>query len=204
MIRNRSLLIACGALAHELVSLKKLNQWEALDIQCLPAEFHNSPQKITPAVRAILEKKLIDYDHCLIAYADCGTRGELDKLIEEFGVERLPGNHCYEFYAGTDKFEAMADAEPGTFYLTDFLALHFERIIMRDLGLNKHPELLEMYFGNYEKLVFLDQAGNPEIQVLAKQAARQLGLQYEYCFTGLSTVEVPLKNFWQNQIATVE
>lgn len=204
MIRNRTLLIACGALAHELVSLKKLNQWQALDIQCLPAEFHNTPQKIAPAIRALLEKKFDAYDHCMIAYAECGTGGELDKLIGEYGIERLPGAHCYEFYAGSDRFEALAEAELGTFYLTDFLILHFERIIMRDLGLNKHPELLDIYFGNYKKLVFLDQAGNPELQELAKQAAEQLGLEYEYCFTGLRQVEVPLQDFWQNRKVFVE
>lgn len=204
MIRNRTLLIACGALAHELVSLKKLNHWEALDIQCLPAEFHNTPQKIAPAIRALLEKKFDDYDHCMIAYADCGTGGDLDKVMSDYGVERLPGAHCYEFYAGSDRFEALAEAELGTFYLTDFLILHFERIIMRDLGLNKHPELLDIYFGNYKKLVFLDQAGNPELQELAKQAAEQLGLEYEYCFTGLREIEVPLKDFWQNRKVLVE
>ena len=204
MTRNRTLLIACGALAHELVSLKKLNQWQTLDIQCLPAEFHNTPQKIVPAIRELLEKKLKDYEHCMLAYADCGTGGEIDRLVEEFAIERLPGAHCYEFYAGQDKFEALVDAEIGTFYLTDFLVLHFERIIMRDLGLNKHPELLEVYFGQYKKLVFLDQAGNLELQALAKLAAEQLGLEYQYCFTGLQQVEVPLQDFWQNRKVIVE
>lgn len=204
MIRNRTLLIACGALAHELVSLKKLNHWEALDIQCLPAEYHNSPQKIVPAIRALLDKKISHYEHCMIAYADCGTGGELDRLVEEFGIERLPGAHCYEFYAGSSRFEAFAEAELGTFYLTNFLVRHFERIVMRDLGLNKHPELLELYFGHYKKLLFLDQSGAPEHQELAQQAAKKLGLEYEYCFTGLREVEIPLKDFWQNRKVSVE
>lgn len=204
MIRNRTLLIACGALAHELVSLKRLNHWDELDLQCLPAEFHNTPHKIAPAIRALLEKKLNDYDHCMIAYAECGTGGELDKIVEEYGIERLPGAHCYEFYAGRDKFEALVEAELGSFYLTNFLVRHFERIIMRDLGINKHPELLELYFGHYKKLVFLDQAGNLEHQKLAQQAASKLGLEYQYFFTGLHEVEIPLKNFWQNRTVFVE
>ena len=193
--RANNLVIACGALAHELVALKDSNHWQELDIQCLPADLHNTPQKIVPRLRAKLHQLRPLYRHCFIAYGDCGTGGELDELLSEFDVERLPGAHCYEFYAGSKTFASLAEAELGTFYLTDFLTRHFDRIILQDLGLEKHPELLDIYFGNYTKLVFLDQSGAPELQDLARRAAQKLGLEYQHCYTGLEHMQAPIKLF---------
>jgi hypothetical protein len=132
------LIIACGALAKEIVELQRLNGWSHVRIQCLPAELHNRPEKIPDAVRAAIVKYREQYEHLFVAYADCGTGGALDKVLDELGVERLPGAHCYEFYAGASQFAAMADSEPGTFYLTDFLTRHFDRLVKEGLGLDRH------------------------------------------------------------------
>src|SRR5210317_12369 len=133
-----ALVIACGALAKEIVELKRLNGWSHLEIQCLPAKLHNRPEKIPGAVRAELEKRLPEFEHVFVAYADCGTGGELDKVLEEFGIERLPGAHCYDFYAGVSELAWLAADEPGTFYLTDFLTRHFDRLVQEGLGLDRH------------------------------------------------------------------
>ncbi len=195
MGRGKYLLIACGALARELVHLKKLNRWHDLDIQCLPAELHNRPQEISPAIADLLDKLQAQYERCFVAYADCGSGGRLDALLRKYGVERLPGAHCYEFYAGTQRFLEYAEREAGTFYLTDFMVRHFDRIILRDLGLKNHPELMDMYFANYRKLVFLDQSGEPGLQDLARRAADALGLEYDYLYTGLQNLETPVSLF---------
>ena len=201
------LILACGALAREIVALKRANGWRHVTVQCLPAELHNTPGKIPVAVRAKLERMQADYDQVLVAYADCGTGGRLDKVLEEYGVERLPGAHCYQFYAGAQRFERLAEAEPGSFYLTDFLVRHFERLVWQGLGLARHPALLAMYFGNYRKLVYLAQTADPALREQAEQAARRLGLEFEYCLTGYGRLETDLTTFvnsaggqpaWQN------
>ena len=139
-----------------------------------------------------------------MAYADCGTGGLLDKVLQEEKVERLPGAHCYEFFAGSAEFAQMADAEPGTFFLTDFLATHFERLIMHGLGIDRHPELLPIYFGNYRRLVYLAQLESPEKRQAAEAAAQRLGLEFEYRFTAYGGLEHGLRRahegvvFWQN------
>ena len=195
------LLIACGALGREIVQLTRLNNWDHLKIQCLPAELHNRPEKIPAAVRAEIEDKREDYDHIFVAYADCGTGGLLDKVLAEYGIDRLPGAHCYEFFAGSTAFSELADAEPGTFYLTDFLTRHFDRLVRTGLGLDKHPELMPQYFGNYNRLVYLAQSDSPELAAMAEQHASYLGLDYECVYTGLDNVgrEISEKVIqWQN------
>lgn len=182
------LLIACGALGREVVELTRLNDWDHLKIQCLPAELHNRPEKIPAAVRAEIEDKRADYDHIFVAYADCGTGGLLDTVLAEYGIDRLPGAHCYEFFAGSTAFNELADAEPGTFYLTDFLTRHFDRLVRTGLGLDKHPELMSQYFGNYNRLVYLAQSDSPELAAMAEQHASYLGLDYECVYTGLDNV----------------
>lgn len=182
--RARVLLIACGALAHDLVRVREANHWAHLDIQCLPAELHNHPQRIAPAVREKIHAARDSYAQIFVAYADCGSGGALDRVLAEEGVERLPGSHCYEFFAGAKKFAALHEEEIGSFYLTDFLARHFERIIVRGLGIDRHPELRETYFANYKRLVFLDQTGAPELAARAQDAARFLGLEYRHVPTG--------------------
>ncbi len=182
------LLIACGALAREIVELKRLNNWTHLKIRCLPAELHNRPEKIPRAVRAEIEDRRDDFEQIFVAYADCGTGGLLDKVLAEYGVDRLSGAHCYEFFAGSAVFHELAEAEARTFYLTDFLTRHFDRLIRKGLGLDKHPELLPPYFGNYTRLVYLSQSDSPELAAMAEQHAQYLGLEYQYVHTGLGNV----------------
>jgi hypothetical protein len=201
---QQALIIACGALAHEIVALQKLNGWGALKLQCIPASIHNTPEKIPAAVGDIITRARPRYEHIFVAFADCGTGGLLDQLLQDEGIERLSGAHCYEFYAGADNFAKMAEAEPGTFYLTDFLARHFDRLILQELGIKQHPELMQMYFGNYTKLVYLAQTQQPNLQSLARDAAKTLGLAYEYHYTGFGQLEPELKSVnekviqWQN------
>ncbi len=198
------LVIACGALAHEIVALKALNNWPHMEVQCLPADWHNRPEKIPAAVREKIRANSGRFASMFVAYADCGTGGMLDKVLAEEGVERIPGAHCYEFYAGSAAFEAMADAEPGTFYLTDFLLRHFDRLIIQGLGLDRHPELLSVYFGNYRKLIYLAQLESPGGIEDGQRAAARLGLEFEYRLTGYGELQHSLEGAghgvvqWQN------
>ena len=178
-----TLIIACGALAHEIAALRKANGW-AFDVQCLPPELHNRPERIAPAVREQLALHRQRYRSVFVAYAECGTGGALDRLLAEEGIERLPGAHCYEFYAGAGTFAALSEAEPGTFYLTDFLTRHFERLVIQSLGIDRHPELAEEYFRNYRKLTYLAQTRPSPLSAQARLIAERLNLQYEELFTG--------------------
>ena len=186
------LIIACGALAHEITALRRANAWDELDVRCLPAELHNRPEKIPAAVRALIHASREHYRSIFVAYGDCGTGGLLDAVLVEEGVERIPGAHCYEFFATAPVFAALAEAEPGTFYLTDFLLRHFERLVIRGLGLDRHPELFSMYFGNYRKLVYLAQAPDAPAQAEARAIATRMGLQFEYRETGYGTLGTKL------------
>ena len=188
MAATSVLVISCGALAREIVELQRLNDWTHIKIQCLPAELHNRPHKIPGAVEAAIEKYKDEYEHLFVAYADCGTGGALDKVLEKHGVARLPGAHCYEFYSGSGEFAALSENEPATFYLTDFLTRHFERLVKQGLGLDNHPQLLETYFGNYRRLVYLSQVDSAELETMARQWADYLGLDYEHRHTGLAPV----------------
>ena len=187
------LVLACGALAHELVELQRRNGWTHWQIRCLPAELHNTPNKIPDEVRAALRHWQDDYEQVFVAYADCGTGGLLDPVLAEFGVERLPGAHCYSFFAGEEVFTRLAEQEPGSFYLTDFLARHFERLVTRGLGLDRHPQLRDEYFRNYRRLVFLDQAGDAELLDQARAHAAFLGLEFHHQPTGLGPLDLVLK-----------
>ena len=178
------LIIACGALAREVVALIRANQWQHMTVQCLPAEWHNTPDKIPDGVRDKIRAARGRFARIFVAYADCGTGGQLDQVLREEGVERIPGAHCYEFFAGAKTFAELADAEPGTFYLTDFLAQHFDRLIYRGLELDRHPQLMSDYFGNYRRLVYLAQMEEPRLVAKAQEAAKYLGLEFEYRFSG--------------------
>ena len=184
-----TLVIACGALAREIVDLKRANGWRHMTVQCLPAELHNYPDKIPDAVRGKIREMRAEYDQVFVAYADCGTGGLLDRVLEEEGVERIPGAHCYQFYAGTALFESLADAEPGTFYLTDFLARHFDRLIWKGLGMDRHPQLADEYFRNYKLLVYLAQVEDDDLLARARDAAHTLKLEFEYRYTGYGDLE---------------
>ena len=166
------------------MALKRANGWADVDVQCLPAELHNRPERIVPAVREQITAHRATYNTLFIAYADCGTGGMLDKLLHEEGLERLPGAHCYEFFAGSALFAQLHDAEPGTFYLTDFLLRHFDRLVARGLGLDRHPDLVGEYFRNYRKLVYLAQNPSAGAETEASQIADRLGLEFEYRNTG--------------------
>jgi hypothetical protein len=181
----KTLIIACGALANEITALKRANQLTDVEVQCLPPELHNRPERIVPAIREQLRDKRANYETVFIAYADCGTGGMLDALLrEEGGLERLPGAHCYEFFAGSSVFNALQDAEPGTFYLTDFLLRHYDRLVTKGLGLDRHPELAQEYFRNYRKLVYFAQNPAPTAEQQARAIAARMGLEFEYRLTG--------------------
>ncbi len=199
-----TLVIACGALAKEIVALRQANGWSHMDVSCLPAELHNRPEKIPPAVREKIQRFRSRYENLFVAYADCGTGGLLDAVLQEEGVERIAGAHCYEFYAGAPVFEALAEQEIGTFYLTDFLLRHFDRLVIHGLGIDKHPALLPVYFGNYKKLVYLAQVESDDGRVLGQRAADRLGLAFEYRTTGYGDLQTHLQQVtekviqWQN------
>jgi hypothetical protein len=184
-----TLLIACGALAREVLALIRLNGWGHVEVACLPAKLHNTPARIPEAVRAKIRAARPRYDRILVVYGDCGTGGALDAVLAEEGVERITGPHCYAFYAGVEAFLAQADAEPACFYLTDYLVRHFERLVITGLGLDRHPELLPLYFGNYEKLVYLAQLPDADLERRAKAAALRLGLAYEHRPTGYGDLQ---------------
>lgn len=180
------LVIGCGALAVELVELTRRAGLPAMDLTCLPASLHNRPERIPGAVKARIRRARAEgYERIFVAYADCGTGGLLDVVLEAEGVARLEGAHCYEVYAGRAAFAALADAEPGTFYLTDFLVRNFDRLVVRGLGLDRHPELLPVYFGNYRRLVYLAQTDDAALTIRAEAAAQRLGLAFERRMTGL-------------------
>jgi Protein of unknown function (DUF1638) len=197
--RPGTLLIACGALGREIAALTRANGWTALDVRCLPAEWHNRPERIAPAVRAAIRANRDRYSRIFVVYGDCGTRGELDAVLREEGVERLPGAHCYEFLATSQVFAQLAEAEPGTFYLTDFLLRHYERLVVRSLGLDRHPELLAEYFRNYRKLVYLAQTERPEAIERARQIADSLGFAFEYRYTGYGELGTRLRTVVTSQ-----
>jgi hypothetical protein len=179
------LVITCAAIAREVNEIKKLGQWSQMDLQAITADLHARPEKIAPAVARKIDAARDQYQHIFVAYGDCGSSGELDRVLAERGVKRLPGAHCYDFLAGRERYQQMQEDEPGTFYLTDFLAQHFERLVIEILGIDRHPELLEMYFGNYTRLVYLAQTDSPELTALAQAAADRLGLRFERVVTGM-------------------
>ena len=201
---SRTLIIACGALAREIVALRRLNDWPHMDVQCLPAELHNRPEKITAAVKEKITLNRSAYASIFAAYADCGTGGLLDAMLLQEGVQRIPGAHCYEFFAGSSAFEALSERELGTFYLTDFLLEHFARLVIRGLGIDRHPALLKTIFANYRKLVYLVQVPRAGKVEQARCAAERLGLEFDYQVTGYGGLEHSLKRvnqgvvFWQN------
>jgi len=181
---RRVLVIACGALAREILALRE-GPLGAFDVACLPAKLHNRPERIAEAVRAKIRASRAAYDEILCVYGDCGTGGALDRVLQAEGVTRIEGAHCYAFFAGEAEFEAMMTEEPGTFFLTDFLARHFDRLVIEGLGLDRFPQLRDDYFGNYRRLVHLAQSDDEELAGKAQAAAERLGLAFERRPTGL-------------------
>lgn len=184
-----ALVIACGALARDILAVIRRHGWSSIQVECLPASWHNTPARIPEGVREKLRAARGRFARVFVAYGDCGTGGLLDAVLAEEGVERLPGAHCYEFFAGSETFAALHDDEPGTFYLTDYLARHFETLVIKGLGIDRHPELQPLYFGNYRRLVYLSQAGDRALEAGARAAARRLGLAFEMRTTGYGALE---------------
>lgn len=181
---GRVLLLACGALAREILDLIKLNNWSHMDLTCLPAIFHIHPEKIAPAVREAVEKHRNTYEQIFVVYADCGTGGILQQTCDDLGVEMIAGPHCYSFFEGNDRFAEIAEDEFTAFYLTDFLVRQFDAFVWKPMGLDRHPELRDMYFGNYEKLVYQAQTDDAALTEKAQECAERLGLAFERRFTG--------------------
>lgn len=172
-------------MAREIVSLVRDNDWTHMHVQCLPAHLHNTPKDIPEAVRAKIRAGRPRFDTILVLYSDCGTGGRLDRVLAEESVERIEGSHCYEAFAGAEQFHALIEAEPACFFLTDFLTRHFDRLIVRGLGLDRFPRLREKLFRRYKKVVYLAQTRDPVLAEKGRAAARFLGLDFEMRFTGL-------------------
>lgn len=189
------LVIACGALGRELHAIRRANGWGHLRIRCMDPALHLRPEEIAPRLRVELERACgargrESYRRIFVGYADCGSYGGIDRVLEDYpGVERLPGLHCYEVFAGAERFERLADDEPGTFYLTDFLVRSFDRFVVAALGFDRHPELLDAYFGNYRRLTYLSQTRDPELLAGARAAAVRLGLEFTHVHTGYGALE---------------
>lgn len=187
--RSSTLLIACGALGADAVAVLKQPGLDHVKLTCLPAKLHNTPQKIPELLRAKIRKGRQSFSEVLVLYGDCGTAGGIDTVLKEEGARRIDGAHCYEFFAGSNTFATLSEEEPGSFYLTDFLTRHFENLVWKGLGLEKHPELLPLYFGNYTRLVYLAQSPSEELIEKAKFAASRLNLKFEYRETGLFGIQ---------------
>ncbi len=193
--RGRILLIACGALAREILALNTANGWDHMTLTCLPAKYHLYPEKITAAVEDAVNRHRADYDDIFVVYADCGTGGLLEAKCRELGVKMVAGPHCYSFFEGNDAFSERTEAgEITAFYLTDFLVKQFDAFVWKPMGLDRHPELRDMIFGNYTKLVYQAQIEDPALQAKARDCAERLGLDFEYRFTGYGDLEAALRS----------
>jgi hypothetical protein len=190
---GRVLIIACGALAREILDLRDANGWSHLDLTCLPAIYHNTPDKIVPAIRDSVAAHRDSYEAIYVAYADCGTGGLLEAACRDLDVEMIAGPHCYSFFEGTETF-APRD-EITAFYLTDFLVRQFDAFVWKPLGLDRHPELRDMYFGHYDRLVYQAQTNDPALTVLAETCADRLGLRFERRFTGYGDLATSLEGW---------
>ena len=179
-----TLLICCGAIAREVVAVVRENGWDHMDVQCLPAKLHNEPDRLPDGIRAKIKAGRLTHDKIIVLYSDCGTGGKIDRVLEEEGIDGIGGSHCYEIFAGSEVFQRMMADEPGTFFVTDFLARNFEKLVFKGLGLDRFPKLRDTYFGQYKRLVYLAQTENAQIRAWAEAAAEMIGLDFEMRFTG--------------------
>ena len=185
--------IACGMIAREVMAVNRMLGFDHIDLKCLPADFHHHPARIAPAMeRAIEAARAEGFEHIFAGYADCGTNGALDAVLERHGIARIEGPHCFSFYAGNAAFQAAHDDYITTFFITDFLARHFDTFLKRPLGLDRHPELRDMLFGNYDRLVYQAQTDDPALDAKAKDCADRLGLRYVRRFTGYGDLKTAL------------
>ncbi len=195
---DKTLIIACGALSHEIVELIRINNWHHLELTCLPAKYHHTPEKIPAAMASKIRQNKSKYKNIYVMYGDCGTGGDLDRVLEREGATRIPGPHCFSFFAGNDRYEHWGENDITTFYLTDFFCEHFDKFVWQALGLDRRDDMVEFVFGNYKKVVFIAQTENLELQDKARAIADKLNLNYEYRFTGYgdmqtSMAEIPVR-----------
>lgn len=179
-----TLLICCGAIAREVLAVVRDNGWDHMDVQCLPAKLHNDPSQLPEGIRAKIHRGRETHDRVMVLYSDCGTGGEIERVLEEEGIDSIGGSHCYEIFAGSEVFHQMMADEPGTFFVTDFLARSFEKLVFKGLALDRFPKLRNAYFGKYRKLVYLAQTDDPDTRARAEAAAEMIGLDFEMRFTG--------------------
>lgn len=192
-ISGGTLLIACGALAREVVQIIEINKLKNLDVQCLPAKLHHRPGLIPAALEKMLKKHQENYKKIYVVYGDCGTAGGIDKVLQKYNVERIGGAHCFSFFEGNDNFVNNAD-DTTSFFLTDFLCKHFDKFIWQELGLDKEEGMVELIFGNYKKVVYLAQTENADLKSKALEIANRLGLGFEYRYRGYSDLGVFIEN----------
>ena len=183
------LIIGCGAIAHEVKEIIRLNYWDNVRLQCLNADLHNTPKILPKKIKEAIDSNLNDYSKIFLAYADCGTGGLIDLILKDYDIERLDGAHCYEFYSGSSVFEELSEKEIGTFYLTDFLVKNFDRLVVDGLGIQKYPSLKEDYFKNYKNVVYLAQKQDNVLESKARECADYLNLEFSTLFTGLNNLE---------------
>lgn len=188
---SKRLVLGCGALAHDMVDLIKKNSVldQVIDIQCLPAKLHHTPQFIAPEVEKILASRAQDYADIYVAYGDCGTAGELDKVLQKYNAKRIPGEHCFEFFAGAEQYAKITEAELGSFFLTDFLVKQFDHFVIEGLGLDRYPELFDVYFEHYTQMVYLAQTQDPQLQEKAQAYAKDFGMKYVYRYVGSDAIK---------------
>jgi len=188
--KGRILLIACGALAREILALNTANGWDHLHLHCLPANYHHTPDKIVAAVEKMVAERRDEFEDIYVVYADCGTGGLLKAACDRMGIQMVEGPHCYSFFEGNTAFETLD--EMTAFYLTDFSVRQFDAFIWKPLGMDRHPDLRDMYFGNYDKMVYQAQTDDPALTELAKKHAQRLGLTFERRLTGYGDLETSL------------
>jgi Protein of unknown function (DUF1638) len=194
-MRERLLVLACGALAREVLAIVQANGWEHVEVHHLPAELHATPRRIPRALEGALQEATASYDRVFVAYADCGTTGGIDEVCERYGATRLEGAHCYAVYAGLAEWDALQEDEPGTFYLTDFFVRNFDSFVGRPLGLDRYPELIGDILGNYRRVVYLPQNDDPDLRERAEDCAASLGLAFECRQTGYGRLAPSLSSF---------
>lgn len=202
---GRILLIACGALAREIIDINSNNQLTHIDLTCLPAQLHLYPDEIPEAVKAAVIKHRNSYDQIFVVYADCGTGGALERMCADLGVEMVAGPHCYSFFEGNQAFAKRTDdGEITAFYLTDFLVKQFDAFIWRPMGLDKNPELRDMIFGHYTTLVYQSQITDAAMVQRAKDCADRLNLRFEHRHTGYGDLETTLQSWAKATVSTRE
>jgi len=194
-MRQRLLVLACGALGREVRAIVQANGWEHVDVRHLPAELHATPKRIPQALEEALGDANGRYDRVFVAYADCGTTGGIDEVCGRYGATRLAGAHCYAVYAGLAEWDALQEEEPGTFYLTDFFVRNFDSFVGRPLGLDRYPDLIGDILGNYRRVVYLAQTDDPALYERAEECAASLGLAFESRRTGYGRLAPSLSTF---------